>query len=79
MYCTSGRIDLEREVVEMKAKDFLEKVKHQFNITLEVERSAKNWIYVYIKRAEQYKILPYLERNNIRYEKHLNDGFYIVL
>lgn len=62
----------------MKKKDFLEKIKHQFDITLKVERSAKNWIYVYIERTEQYKILPYLENNNIRYEKHLNDGFYII-
>ena len=79
LYYTSGNIVLEREVVEMKKKDFLEKIKHQFDITLEVERSAKNWIYVYIKRTEQYKILPYLEKNKIRYEKHLDDGFFIIL
>ena len=41
LYYTSGNIVLEREVVEMKKKDFLEKIKHQFDITLEVERSAK--------------------------------------
>lgn len=62
----------------MKREEFLEKIKHQFGIELEIERSAKNWIYVVIGRTEQYKILPYLENNNIRYEKHLNDGFYII-
>ena len=79
LYYTSSNIVLEREVVEMKKKDFLEKIKHQFDITLEVERSAKNWIYVRIEKQDQYKILPYLEKNKIRYEKHLNNGFFIIL
>ena len=62
----------------MKKKDFIETIKHQFGIALEVERSAKNWIYVKIGREERYKVLPYLEKNKIRYEKHLNDGYYII-
>ena len=66
-------------MVHMKKKDFIEIIKHQFGITLEIERSARNWIYVVIGRTEQYKILPYLEKNKIRYEKHLNDGFFIIL
>ena len=63
----------------MKKEEFLEKIKHQFGIELEVERSAKNWIYVVIGKTEQYKILPYLEKNKIRYEEHLNNGFYVIL
>ena len=63
----------------MKKEEFLEKIKHQFGIELEIERSAKNWIYVRIEKQDQYKILPYLEKNKIRYEKHLNDGFFIIL
>ena len=63
----------------MKKEEFLEKIKHQFGIELEIERSEKNWIYVVIVRTEQYKILTYLEKNKIRYEKHLNNGFYVIL
>ena len=63
----------------MKREEFLKKIKHQFGIELEIERSAKNCIYVVIGRTEQYKILPYLEKNKIRYEKHLNNGFFIIL
>ena len=63
----------------MKKEEFLEKIKHQFEIELEIERSAKNWIYVRIEKQDQYKILPYLEKNKIRYEKHLNNGFFIII
>ena len=63
----------------MKKEEFLEKIKHQFEIELEIERSAKNWIYVRIEKQDQCKILPYLEKNKIRYEKHLNNGFFIII
>ena len=76
---TNGAILIsEREVMKMKKKDFIETIKHQFGIVLEVERSARNWIYVRIGIEEQYKVLPYLEKNKIIYEKHLNNGYYIV-
>ena len=76
MWCI---ISIRKRGNHMKKEEFLEKIKHQFGIELEVERSAKNWIYVVIGKTEQYKILPYLEKNKIRYEKHLNNGFYVIL
>jgi len=63
----------------MKAAKFLETIERQFGIKLEIERSAKNWIYTTITKEDGYKIFPYLAKNSIRYEKHLNNGYYIIL
>ena len=63
----------------MKANELIQKIEDQFNIKIVIENSKKNWIYVRITREEQYKVMPYLCKLNIRYEKHLNNGFFIVL
>ena len=67
-----------------KKEEFINRIKTQFNIVLENDKTnplnkKRNILYTYINPNISYYLLTYLEKNNIRFEGHIHNNFWIWL
>lgn len=67
-----------------KKEKFINTIKTQFNIVLENDKANllnknRNILYTQINATNKNSLLSYLEKNNIRFEQHLNNNFWIWL
>ncbi len=67
-----------------KKEKFINTIKTQFNIVLENDKANllnknRNILYTQINTANKNSLLSYLEKNNIRFEQHINNNFWIWL
>lgn len=67
-----------------KKELFINKIKHLFSIDLENDKECvlnqnRNWLYTEIKAKDFAMIGKYLIDNNICFEKHLKDYYWIKL
>lgn len=66
-----------------KKEKFIKSIKHQLNVELKNEDSIfnykKNILYTKINKINKYVLFSYFNKNNIKYEEHLNNKFWVYL
>ena len=67
-----------------KKEKFINTIKTQFNIVLENDKTNllnknRNILYTQINATNKNSLLSYLEKNNIRFEQHINNYFWVWL
>lgn len=67
-----------------KKEQFIQTIKHQFNIELENDKDdifnqKRNILYTKIEKRNERVVLNYLIKNNYIYNQHLNGYYWIYL
>lgn len=67
-----------------KKEKFIEEIKHQLNIDLpndkaEVFNQKRNVLYTKVEKKHKNILFDYLVKQNLVFEKHLNDYYWIWL
>ena len=60
-------------------KDFIERIKHLFNVELIDEQISKPKRFIIRCKIENMAILSYLSLNKIRYEKHMGNYYFVFV
>ena len=63
---------------KMTAQNLVDKIEQQLNVKVTLERSTRKWAYIVVPR-HNITVLSYLAKIGMKVEKHLNDGYYVIL